>query len=434
MANNFFLVGASIISLIAVLCAGCLGPNPEKPMTPPQLPTLITSLGNGGQHANVERIVVEANNRFALSLYSNLSKDTQYSDKPLFFSPFSLSSCLALTYEGAKGTTADEIKSVFFFPDNSTQQRLGYEQLYNDQKNSQYILKIVNALWAEKTYPFLPDYINVAQMYYHANTMNQDFKNQPENSRVTINTWVEDQTYNKIKDLIPIGSIDSSTLLVITNAIYFKGMWVKQLDKNETKDDIFTVEPGKTVHVQMMQKIDKNAVFKYTETDNMQVLEMPYATDNNKQVSMLVLLPKMNNLTVVEESLTLDQLSDLRNALISQRVNVMFPKFKLETRYSLPRTLSSMGMPTAFTNQADFSCMDGTRNLHIGDIIHQAFIDVNEEGTEAAAATAVVMKAGASANEPAVPVFRADHPFIFLIQDDDNGIILFMGRVNNPNG
>jgi serpin B len=160
---------------------------------------------------------------------------------------------------------------------------------------------------------------------------------------------------------------------------------------------------------------------------------MPYATDNKKQVSMIILLPKNMDLTSVEKSLTVEQLSELKNSLRNQRVNVTFPKFKLETKYDLPESLKDMGMESAFTNQADFSGMDGTRSLFIGDVIHQAYIDDNEEGTEAAAATGVVEKAMALPHEVRIPTFRADHPFIFIIQDRDNGNILFMGRVNNPN-
>ena len=234
--------------------------------------------------------------------------------------------------------------------------------------------------------------------------------------------------------MIPDGGIDPLTRLVITNAVYFKGTWVEPFEKNQTRDDVFTVAPGKTVPVRMMVRNDTDAMFGYAETDDLQVLGMPYATDNKNQLSMLVLLPKGTALTAVETSLDVQKLSELRDALVMQRVKVAFPSFKLETRYSLPATLASMGMPTAFTARADFSGMDGTKSLFIGDVIHEAFIDVNEEGTEAAAATAVVEKAMASAHEPPVPVFNANHPFIFLIQDKQNGNILFMGRVNNPGG
>ena len=422
--------------LIAVALSGCLGPNPEKPATPTQRPVSIQISGEAGLNSTAEKSVVDANNKFALNLYSNLRKDPHSSNVNLFFSPFSISSAMAIAYEGAQGSTADEIQSVFFFPNNSDQRRLGYEHLNKDlnQENSRYILKTANALWAEKTYPFLPDYVNTARVFYNANITNLDFKNQPDNSRITINKWVEDQTENKIKDLIPRGEINPLTRLVITNAIYFKGNWAQPFDKNETRDDIFNVEPGKTVHVQMMQKTDEEAIFNYTETDNLQVLEMPYAKGSGKQISLLILLPKTHDLTTIEESLTEQKLSELRNALISQRVNIMLPKFNLETKYSLSSTLASMGMPMAFTDRADFSGMDGMKNLYIGTAIHQAFVDVNEEGTEAAAATVVGTEAMSARNEMPIPTFRADHPFILIIHDSENGNILFIGRVSNPVG
>jgi serpin B len=430
MKSSVLLLSTCIIVMIVVLLPGCLGSNPETKVISPN-----QTSGELGQNTSAERSVVSANNRFALSFYSNLRKDNKYANKTLFFSPFSISSALAVTYEGARGNTANEIQSVFFFPIDSNQRRSGFNKLYLDinQGNSQYILKMANALWAEKTYPFLPDFINTARVYYQANATNLDFINQSDNSRIIINTWVEDQTSNKIKDMFPKGAINPLTRLVITNAVYFKGKWAKPFNSNETRDGIFNIEPGKTVHVQMMQRTDKDAVFGYIETDKLQVLEMPYATDSKKQVSMIVILPKNNNLTSVEESITVEQLSDLKNTSVLQRVNVTFPKFKLDTKNNLAGTLIQIGMPTAFIDQADFSGMDGSRNLFIGDVIHQAFIEVNEEGTEAAAATGVAFEYISIRNESSIPTFRADHPFIFIIQDSENGNILFMGRVNNPN-
>jgi len=436
MKYGVALVGLCIVCMTAVIISGCLTSPPGIPVTPTPVPTIVQTLEEVGQNADAVKTVVDANNQFALNIYSKIRKDTANGKTNLFFSPFSISSALAITFEGARGTTADEIQSVFFFPKDTATRRQGFGQLYRDinRGNSRYVLKTANALWAETTYPFLPDYMHTAQVSYSANATNLDFRNQPEDSRLTINRWVEDQTNNRIKDLIPPGVIDALTRLVITNAVYFKGTWVKQFDQNETREESFTVAPGHTVPVQMMARTDKDAIFNYTETASLQVLEMPYATDGGKQLFMLVLLPKGNDLTPLEDSLTIQNLSGWRNALKSQRVRVAFPKFTMETKYSLPTTLAAMGMPTAFTNQADFSGMDGTKYLYIGDVIHQAFVEVNEEGTEAAAATAVVIVVMAIQNEEPVPVFRADHPFIFLIQDNETGNILFMGRVMDPNG
>jgi serpin B len=298
--------------------------------------------------------------------------------------------------------------------------------------SSAYTLRTANALWAEQTYPFLPEYISTAERYYSADTTTLDFITKPEESRITINTWVEEQTEDKIKDLLPERSIDPLTRLVITNAIYFKGTWVKQFDEEKTTEETFRTGTGTTIRVPMMQRTDEDAVYGYAETDALQVLSMPYESDSGKELSMLVLLPKGDDLAAV--GLDAESLSDLQQNLSSRRVMVYFPKFTLETKYFLSRTLSVMGMPTAFTGAADFSGMDGTRNLFIDDVIHQAFVEVNEEGAEAAAATAVGMELISIRMEEPIPVFRADHPFIFLIQDDDTGNILFMGRVTNPVG
>lgn len=384
----------------------------------------------------VELDVVDANNRFALDLYAKLTQDPENKESSVFFSPFSISSALAIVYEGARGTTADEIQSIFHFPKDDATRRAGFAGIISgiNSGDADYTLSTANALWAEQTYPFLPEYTSTAERYYSARVTNLDFKNNTEASRLTINNWVEDQTNNRIQDLVPSGALDNSTRLVITNAVYFKGTWGTQFDKAQTKQDIFSVSPGTTTSVQMMQMTGEGAVFPYKEADLFQALEMPYAHESGKQLSMLVILPKGNNLAAVESSLNTLDLPGLRESLRSERVDVYFPKFRLETTYNLPDTLASMGMPIAFTDSADFSGMDGTHDLAISDVIHKAFIDVNEEGTEAAAATGVEMRATGMISRPVpIPVFRADHPFLFMIVDDETGSILFMGRVMNPN-
>jgi serpin B len=427
----------AVLAVLFIIFTGCTGKTPATPVSPS-----IEGTPEGGQSTiavkidqNSTRAVADANNRFAFDLYSQLAKDQEYTGNNLFFSPFSISSALAITYEGAKGKTADEIRSVFFFPANDTTRRGGFLGLNADINSGDpsYSLRTANALWAEKTYPFLPEYVRTAEHVYGAKTTNLDFIGHPDESRVTINTWVEDKTEDKIKDLIPAGVIDPTTRLVITNAIYFKGNWVKQFDKTKTTDTVFRTAPGKTVTVPMMQRTDEDAVYLYAENSDLQMLSMPYEHTTGKELSMVILLPREDNLTKNEASLNADTLSALQLSAESRRVKVYFPKYTLKTKYSLPKTLGAMGMPTAFTGNADFSGMDGTTDLLISDVIHQAFVDVNEEGTEAAAATAVVMKlAAAPANPEPIPVFRADHPFIFIIQDDETGTILFMGRVINP--
>ena len=380
--------------------------------------------------------VPDTNNQFSASLYRELAAEEATGN--IFFSPFSISSALAITYEGARETTADEIRSVFFFPVNQTVMRDGYaaENAAINSGNPGYTLNTANALWAEKTYIFLPAYTATAEQYYGANTTNLDFVNQPEVSRQTINAWVADQTNNKILDLLSSGSINSLTRLVITNAVYFKGTWKMQFDANRTRDAVFTRSDGTIVTVKMMEQTGEDAVYPYAETPDLQMLSLPYTTKDKKGLSMVILLSRHNDISAAVPYLDPANLSALEQNASTRQVKVYIPKFRVETQYSLPGTLSAMGMPTAFTNNADFSGMDGTKRLYINDIVHKACIEVNEEGTEAAAATGVMMGWGVAAHESEqpVPVFKADRPFLFLIQDNDTGTILFAGRMADPAG
>ncbi|MCK9578862.1 MAG: serpin family protein [Methanoregula sp.] len=432
----FGCVGSALV-ILCIFGAGCTGTTPAQPVTPPVENTPQTSAPTPAAAVDqiATREVAGASNQFAFDLYSKIQK-SENEDRNIFFSPFSISSALAITYEGAKGKTADEIRSVFHFPSDTATLRKGYAGLdaIINSGDAAYSLRTANALWAEKTYPFLSEYTGTAEQYYGAKTTNLDFIGQPEASRITINQWVEEQTNDKIKDLLPAGTIDPITRLVITNAIYFKGTWVKQFDTERTSDEDFRTASGKTVRVPMMQRTDEDAVYRYVENDDLQLLAMPYEHASGRELSMAVLLPKEDSLAPLEASLGTETFSDLQQSATSRRVMVYFPKFTLKTKYErMAETLAAMGMPTAFTANADFSGMDGKSNLLISDVIHQAYVDVNEEGTEAAAATAVVMKLAAAPMEPEpIPVFRADHPFIFFIQDNETGAILFMGQVTDP--
>lgn len=335
-----------------------------------------------------------------------------------------------MTYEGARGKTAEEMQSIFHFPQDSNVQGPAFARVYNEinKGDKKYKLSTANALWSQKDYPFLGEYFGVIEKYYGGKATNLDFKGETEKSRITINQWVEEQTNNKIKDLIPPGAITTDTRLVLTNAIYFKGEWILQFDKKNTTEEDFRASPGNTVKVQMMRLTGDDAKFNYTETEDLQVLEMPYA---GKELSMIVLLPKGDDLGGLENSISAEKLAEWKAGLREQRVDVYMPKFKFETKYFMARDLKEMGMPTAFSDDADFSGMTGKKDLKIDEVIHQAFVEVNEEGTEAAAATGVVMTKIISV--PLIPIFRADHPFIFIIQQKETGNILFLGRVSNPN-
>jgi serpin B len=443
MNQNRAGTGALVALLIAgIVVAGCTGTGhgaglSPSPATSPSADGVATpapgpaDTGNAGDAL----AVAEGNNRFAADLYAALAATPPNANKNLFFSPFSLSSALAITAEGARGKTADEIVSVIHLPVNETARRSGFAGINAGINNGStgYTLRTANALWAEKTYPFLPSYTGTARQYYAANVTNLDFIGAPEVSRNTINRWVEAKTNDRIRDLLPAGSIDPLTRLVITNAIYFKGTWERQFDANDTVDAVFRTSPTTTVKVRMMQDTGEEAKYRYAETDEVQYIELPYTQGSGRALSMNIILPKGDDTGAAEAILYGQNLSALQAAASEQRVLLYFPKFHMETEYSLPGTLGSMGMPTAFTaGSADFSGMDGTTDLYISDVIHKAYIDVNEEGTEAAAATAVVMKLAMAPAGGSPPLFRADHPFVFLIQDKESGAILFIGRVENP--
>jgi len=369
--------------------------------------------------------VVSANNRFALEAYSKFNESEAGN---IFFSPYSISSALAMTFEGAKGKTADEIQQVFYFQKDDSARRSSHASLFNsiNKSDKNYQLDTANALWVQENFPFLEEYFSTVEDYYGGKATNMDFVNKAEESRQTINFWVEEKTRDKIKDLIPSGLIDSMTRLVLTNAIYFKGKWLLEFDEANTQEQDFHVSETETVKAELMKLNGEE--FSYYENEELQALELPY---KGNEVSMLLLLPKENSLNALENSITPEKLSEVQDALFNTSVNVSIPKFKFETKYFMKQALAEMGMPTAFSSEADFSGMTGARDLAISEVIHQAFVEVNEEGTEAAAATAVIMKE--LAIDPSeTKEFKADHPFIFLIQENETGSILFMGRVSNP--
>ena len=412
--------------------------------------------------------VVSGNNQFAFDLYSRYRSE----NGNVFFSPYSISSALVMAYEGARGKTADEIQAVFHFPKDDSLRRASFLKIYNrmnskeestssgtvdvlpDEKkypfmkdyiaekekytgekyskgnNKTYELRIANALWAQKDYPLLKDYMTLTEEYYQGKVTNLDFIKDSENSRVTINNWIEEQTNKKIRNLIPEGMLNNQTRLVITNAIYFKGSWAKQFDKKDTQEKDFRVTSGETVKVKMMSLAGEDARFNYTENEELQILELPYAGET---LSMLILLPRKSNLDSLEKSLNVEKLSAWRNSLSMEQVEISLPRFKFETKYFMASTLKEMGMSTAFSGDADFSGMTGGKDVYIDEVIHQAYVEVNEEGTEAAAATAVAMITSSMVEEPSpIKIFNADHPFIFVIQEKETGNILFLGRVTNP--
>ncbi len=417
MNKKVLTIGIALLMIAIVTAAIVLFLFPYSPDQPPQA-------DDSGSTTKGIQEVVTANNQFAFDLYSEFGKTESGN---IFYSPYSISSALAMTYEGAREKTAEEMKSVFYFPETNTL-RTNFAAIYNDinKKDKEYQLSTGNALWVQQDYQFLQDYLTTVEKYYRGKAANVDFVKETEKSRQTINTFIEQQTNDKIKDLIPEGVLNSMTRLVLTNAIYFKGTWEWEFDKSDTRDQEFKITPTNTVQVPMMYMKNEKANFNYLNNEDVQILELPY---KGNDISMLIILPK-DNLESIESSLTFDKLLEWKNQMKEEKIDSIYlPKFKFDTKYFMKETLSAMGMPTSFSMQADFSGMTGNKDLFISSVIHQAFVQVDETGTEAAAATAVVMKQNAVA-EP--EIFKADHPFVFIIQEKETGNILFIGRVVDP--
>jgi len=372
-----------------------------------------------------------SSNAFGISLYKELVKDPKNQGKNVFFSPYSLTTALTMTLAGAKGETAKEMEKTLHITDAKDLRHQSahalHKQLQAQGKGGYYVLHTVNRLWGQKNFTFQNTFQELLKKQYEADLEKVDFTGQSEASRNKINKWVEEQTHDKIKDLLPKGIIKPNTKLVLTNAIYFKGTWGTQFKPSDTKEGIFRVSPTQTIkHPMMHQK----AEHKYMENKDLQLLMMSY---RGLDLSMIVLLPKKEKkLSQLESTLSVTMLNQWIAKVYKQKVNVTLPKFKVHTGISLTKLLPKMGMKSAFSpKKADFSGITGKKDLYISDVVHKGFIEVNEEGTEAAAATAVVT---ARKSKPFVPMFKADRPFIYLIRDNFTGTILFLGRLNQPKG
>jgi serpin B len=388
---------------------------------------MATLMGSpaGAQAANNVPALAAGNNAFAFDLYGRLKAK----EGNLFFSPYSISGCLAMTYAGARGTTASQMAQTLHFTNNQAQLAASFGELQRQlnalEAKKDIQLSIANGLWGQKAHPFLPAFLDVAKTTYQAQVNQVDFRTQAEPVRREINDWVEQQTQGKITNLLQPGMVDPMTRLVLVNAIYFKGKWAHQFNKTNTADGPFMVTSDQRVQAPLMHL---KADFKYAEIESAQLLELPYAGGD---LSMVVVLPKdVGGLQAVELMLN-DRALNTWLGKHEQQVDVFLPRFKLTGEFGLAKTLAEMGMKDAFTGAADFSGMDGERDLFISAVVHKAYADVNEEGTEAAAATGAIMKLKAVRPQP-VPVFRADHPFVFLIRNPHSGSILFMGRVVDP--
>jgi serpin B len=382
------------------------------------------------------KAVAAANNAFAADLYSKLAAK----EGNLFFSPNSIETALAMTYAGARGKTADQMAAVLHLTAGDEKVHTAFGAFMKDLnaekgpdgKPRGYQLSVANALWGQDGYGFLPEFLKTVKTNYGAGLSEVDFVKDTEGARKTINTWVEKETRDKIKDLIPEGVLDASTRLVLTNAIYFKGDWAEKFKKEDTKDKPFHLGGGKDVKAPMMNATKH---YPYLDTADFQAVKLPY---KGNELSMVVVLPKkVDGLANLEKQIAPKMLSETLASwkqggrFRSEEVVLTLPKFKMTREFGLGDVLAAMGMKDAFSaSAADFSGMDGQKDLFISAVVHKAFVDVNEEGTEAAAATAVGV---ALSSMPAEPItFKADHPFLFLIRHEASGAILFMGRVADP--
>lgn len=403
---------------------------PYEPTQPPDVLDVNTS-ENGNEDVNITEHDIEnvelANNMFGFDMLNKLIEEEDDGEN-IFYSPYSVFSALAMTYEGADSQTAEEMKSVFYFPESEIL-RQGFAEMYsqiNDEERN-YELRTGNALWIQEDYQLLDEYKGVVEDYYGGKSVNLDFKNESEESRETINTFIEEQTNNKIKELFS-EKLPADTKLVLTNAIYFLGNWENQFDPERTQEEAFWINPEENVKTDMMKMSPEEQKFNYTKTDELEMIELPYEEGG---VSMFIMLPK-DEIDDISHKLNNEEVEELMDEMTETELDLIsIPKFSLETDYSLNEVLASMGMPTAFTQGADFSGITGKRDLFIDSVLHKAFIEVGEQGTEAAAATGVVMRP-TSAQVPPPPEFTADKPFVFFIRDNESGANLFTGVVNDP--
>ena len=367
---------------------------------------------------------------FAFDLYQAL----RGVEGNLFFSPYSISTALAMTYAGAAGETAGQMADVLHF----TLPAEGLHPAFNayaldlearaeqETDGTPFELSIANSLWGQQGFPFLPAFLDVLAENYGAGMRLVDYGNDPEGARKAINAWVSDETRDRIKDLIPQGAVDVMTRLVLANAIYFKAGWLNPFDESATAPESFHRLDGSTVDVPMMHLSD---TFGYAAADGYMAIELPYRSGN---ASMLIVLPDEGRFEAVEQEMSAKAVGDLAGSLTHGLVNLSLPKFTYESEFSLNAALIALGMPDAFDpSRADFSGMDGARDLYISDVLHKAFVSVDEQGTEAAAATAVIMEVtSAPVGEPIS--FTVDRPFLYMIRDQQTGTLLFLGRVVDP--
>lgn len=371
--------------------------------------------------------VAQSNNQFAFELYEKLSKENNS-----FFSPYSVTTALAMTYAGAGGTTAREMEKVLHIdPKTTTHREIGkLIESINALNGTDVKMSVANRLFGAVKFNFKETFLDTLNEFYKAPIECLDFVNKAEASRKHINAWVEEKTNNKIKELLAQGMIKSSTCLVLVNAIYFYGDWAKQFNENNTQTGKFYTDATNSIDTKLMYQLSH---YEYAETGSFKAIRVPY---KGNKVSMEIYLPhKKDGLTEFEKTLNAREYEKWSKQFKTYKVSFTLPKFKMTTSFSLEDKLKTMGMTSAFDDQANFRGMVEAGSIKISKVVHKAYIDVSEKGTEAAAATAVIMQVTSSRMDHEFEVikeFRADHPFFFLIRENQSGTILFMGRMVEP--
>jgi serpin B len=402
----------------------------------PQPTTEATQASSAASQEATSQLIVKGSNEFAFDLYAKLAAKEKGN---LFFSPCSIHTALAMTYAGAAGDTAKQMAKTLHFTLPADKLSAGYAEVLKALNNPTqvegpfkrdipepaYQLVIANALWGQKGYGFKPAFSQLLLKNYGAGLNEVDFT-QSEQARRTINDSVAKQTKDKIKDIIPQGELNDTTRLVLTNALCFKARWDMPFDESVTKNGTFKLSVDKSVDVPMMHK--KEMGFLYAENDDVQILLIPCT--QYESFVVLVLPKKIDGLANIEKSLTFENLGEWAKDMKEAQVDVTLPKFTFSNEFILTDTLKAMGVKDAFdSGKADFSGMSDKKDLSISAAIHKTFVAVDEEGIEAAAATGVSHILGI---EPNPKVFKADHPFVFMVRHSSTGEILFLGRVANP--
>jgi len=423
-----------VIGLVTVLLAigACTGGG-DQGFTPDQARSEMQRITTPNVPQGDLDALVTDNTEFSFELYQELAGA---SGGNLFYSPFSISQALAMTYAGAQGNTAVEMADTLSFTLPAAQLHpawnaldlelasRGQNALASDGQG--FRLNVVNSIWAQIGYPLQTPFLDTLAQHYGAATFLMDYKADPEGCRDTINTWVEDQTEGRIEDLIGPDVIKTITRLVLVNAIYFNAAWLLPFDESLTQDGPFHRLDGSSAAVPLMYQEE---AFGYATGDGWEAVEMQY---DGQELSMVVVMPDEGRFAEIEGGLDAAALDAMLAGLASAQLGLTMPRFNYTSSFMLKDALQDLGMIDAFEfGPADFSGMDGTRSLYIGAVIHKAFVDVNEAGTEAAAATAVVMDFGTSMPPEPIAV-TVDRPFIFLIRDLQTGAVLFVGRVLDP--